>query len=213
MRNRTDLVPLAGLGFVLVLLLSTALFPGGATSSDPAVKIAAYYTQHARGDIAADYASLLATPLLLAVFCTAAARVRGAGGAFLLVAAAIGAVFELAATAIELALAANVHSHAPATTTAALYQVASRLFSISMLGIGSAVATTSLVVDTARWLRRLGIAAGALLVVAGLGAAHPHGSLGIVLLPAWLLLLAWVSARSFAELRGRRVPAARVAAA
>jgi hypothetical protein len=214
MRQRNSLVPFAGLGFAIVLLLSTVVFPGGATSNDPAAKIAAYYTHHSRGDIAADYASLLATPLLLAIFCAAAARVRGAVGAFLLVAAGIGAVFELAATAIELALAANVHSHAPATTTAALYQVASRMFSISTLGIGVAVATTAKTADRTRWLRRLGITTGVLLLIAGLAAAHPHGFLAPVLLPAWAFLLIWAVARSIAELRaGRAAPVTQVAPA
>lgn len=212
MRDRTLLVPLAGLGFALALVLGTALGPGGPSSADPAASIAGYYTAHSRSDIAADYVSLLATPLLLAVFCSAAARARGGAGAFLLVSAGIGAVFELAATAIELALAANVHSHAPATTTAALYQVASRLFFMSTLGIGAAVAATA-ATDTARWLRRLGVVTGALLVVAGLAAAHPHGTLADVLLPGWLLLVAWVVARSTAQLRARRHPAPRVAIA
>lgn len=213
MRYQRLRVPFCGICFAVVLVLSTALSPGGASSNDPAAKIAAYYAQHAHGDIAADYGSLLATPLLLFVFCAAAARVRGAAGAFLLMAAGIGAIFELAATAIELALAANIHAHAPATTTAALYQVASRLFYISTLGIGAAVASTAISADTKRWLRLLGMTTGVLLLIAGLGAAHPHGSLGIVLLPAWTLLLVWAVARSIAELREVPIPTRQVAPA
>jgi len=43
--------------------------------------------QHARADILADYVSLLATALLLTVFCAAAARIGGSLGALLVAAA------------------------------------------------------------------------------------------------------------------------------
>lgn len=200
MTRTRSLVPFAGLAFAIALLLGTILGPGGATSNDPASKIAAYYAHHARGDIFTDYTSIVASTTLLIVFCAVAARTGGAVGAFLLVAAGAGAVFELAATAIEMALAANVHQHAPATTTAALYQVASRLFFISTLSLGGAVALTA-VGGTRRWLGWLARLAGAFLILAGLGAAHPHGHLATLLLPAWVLLLVWVVAWSLTAFR------------
>jgi hypothetical protein len=121
-------------------------------------------------------------------------------GAYLLAAAGAGLVFELAATAIEMALAANVHDHTPATTTAALYQAASRLFLFSTLALGGSVALTS-IGEARAWLAWLARIAGALLVVAGLGAAHPHGRLELALLPGWTLLLAWSVAWSIAAIR------------
>jgi hypothetical protein len=150
--------------------------------------------------IASDYASLLATGLLLLVFCAAATRIRGTAGSLLLVAAAGATLFELAATAIEMALAANVHQHAPPSTTAALYQVASRLFLFSTLWLGVAVATMASA-EARTGLRRLGAVTALLLCIAGLSVAHPHGPLAIALLPGWFLLAVWAVAGSIA---GRR---------
>jgi hypothetical protein len=200
MRSTRPLVSFAGLGFAVALLAGTIFGPGGASSNDPAGKIAAYYAGHARGDLFSDYTSVVATACLLAVFCAAAARIRGSVGAYVLAAAGVGAVLELAATAIEMALAANVHHHAPAATTAALYQVASRLFILSTLALGGAVTLTA-TGEPRRWLAWLARVAGTLLVVAGLGVAHPHGHLAAVLLPAWTLLLAWSIAWSIVGLR------------
>jgi len=206
MTSRPSLAPFAGLGFAVTLLLGTILGPGGASSNDPAPKIAAYYAQHAGGDIFSDYTSIVATACLLAVFCATAARIRGSASAYLLVAAGVGAGFELAATAIEMALAANVHQHAPAATTAALYQVASRLFYVSTFALGGAV-TLAATGESRRWLAWLARFAGALLIIAGLGAAHPHGHLAPLLIPAWTLLLAWSIAWSIVALRAPRVAA------
>lgn len=188
MRRTRSLAPFAGIGFALSLIAGAVFGPGGANSNDPAAKIAAYYAQHGRGDIFADYTSIVATAFLLAVFCTAAAKIGGATGAFLLIAAGAGAVLELTATAIEMALAANVHQYAPVSTTAALYQVASRVFYLSTLSLGGAVALTA-TGEPRTWLAWLARGAGTLLVLAGLGAAHPHGHLALVLLPAWALLV------------------------
>jgi hypothetical protein len=202
-RRPQSLAPVAGLAFAVVLLLSTALSPGGASSNDPPAKIAAYYLHHGRGDIAADYGSLLATGLLLLVFCIAAGRLPATAARLLLATAALAAGFELAATAIEMALAANVHQHAPAGTTAALYQVASRLFMLSTLAIGASVGLAASG-EPRRWLRRLGGVAAALLTVAGLSAAHPHGPLSVALIPGWLLLAVWAVAGSVSVLRAGR---------
>lgn len=205
MKRLQSLTPLAGLGVACVIVLSAVLSPGGASSADPPAAIAAYYAQHGAADIVADYGSLIATVLLLAVFCAAATRIGGRPGTLLVAAAGAAAVFELAATGIEMALAASVHQQAPATTTAALYQVASRLFLLSTLAIGSSVGLVASA-ERRRWLRRLGQATAALLMLAGLSVAYPHGTLSAVLLPAWGLLIIWLAAGSIAALRSSRTP-------
>jgi len=207
MRRPQPLAALAGLGFAVTLVVSTVLSPGGPSSNKPAADIAAYYAHHARGDIAADYASILATAFLLVVFGAAASRKRNTGGTLLVVAAGAAAVFELGATAIEMALAASVHLHAAAATTAAFYQVASRLFLLSTLAM---VAAVGLVVsgEARSWTRWLGIATAGLLVAAGLSVAHPHGPLSALLLPGWTLLLVWVAGRSIVGLRRPQLNAA-----
>lgn len=201
-------LPLAitGLGAACLILLSSLMSSGGASSDDPPATIAGYYAQHGRADLVSDYVSVLATVLLLAVFCVRAARAHASLGAMLIAAAGAAAFFELAATGIEMALAASVHQQAPATTTAALFQVASRFFFVSTLAIGAAVGAASLAEDRT-WLRWLGLATSALLVVAGLSVAYPHGLLGIMLLPAWGLLLAWLAAGSAAAWRGDHLAA------
>jgi hypothetical protein len=193
---KRSLAPFAGLGFAAALLASTVLTPGGPDSRWAPARIAAYYARHGRGDVVSDYVSLLATALLLVVFGATAARLRDSRGALLLLAAAIGAVFELAATAVELTLAGN---HAPATTAAALYQLASRLFFVSTLGIGAGVGLAAS--GDAGWLRRFGGVTAALLIAAGLSVAHPHGPLSVLLLPGWTLLLGWSVWRSVVALR------------
>lgn len=180
----------AGLGFALVLIVGTLLSPGGASSNDAPMKIASYYAQHGRADIASDYASLAGTALLLVMFCAAAARMRGTARSLVLVAAGAAVIFELVATAIEMALAANVHDQAPPSTTAALFQVASRLFLFSTMWIGVAVAAMSRD-ETRTALRRFGALTAAVLCIAGLSVAYPHGPLAIVLLPGWFLLAVW----------------------
>ena len=208
MKRLTSLGPLAGLGAACLIVLSTVLQPGGgASSDDPPAAIAAYYAQHARADILADYISLLATVLLLAVFCAAAARIGGSLGALLVAAAGAAAFFELAATGIEMALAASVHQAAPATTTAAFFQVASRLFMLSTLAIGSSVAIVASA-ERKPWLRGLGLVAAVLLAVAGLSVAYPHGPLAVALLPAWGLLIIWLLLGAVTGLRARPQPAA-----
>ncbi len=195
-----SLVPFAGFAFAIALLVETVFGPGGANSNDPASKIAAYYANNGSGDIFTDYVSIFAAASLLVVLCAVAARTGGTVGSFLLVAAGAGAVLEIAATAIEMALAANVHEHAPPTTTAALYQVASRLFFTATLALGGAVALTA-VGETRNWLAWLARITGGLLVLAGLGAVHPHGRLAVLLLPAWALLVVWSVGWSIAALR------------
>jgi hypothetical protein len=200
MPRTRSLAPIAGLTFGAALLAGTLFGPSGPSSNDPASGIAAYYAHHAAGDVFSDYTSVVASAALLVVFCASAARIRGTAGAYLLAAAGAGLVFELGATAIEMALAANVHDHAPAATTAALYQVASRLFLFSTLALGGAVALAS-IGEARAWLAWLARIAGALLVTAGLGAAHPHGHLELALLPGWTLLLVWGIAWSIAAIR------------
>lgn len=58
------------------------------------------------------------------------------------------------------------------------------------------------------WLRGLGLAAAALLAVAGLSVAYPHGPLAAALLPAWGLLIIWLVLGAVTALRGRPRPAA-----
>ena len=82
---------------------------------------------------------------------------------------------------------------------AALYQVASRCFRFSTLGIGAGVGLAAS--GDAGWLRRFGGLTAALLIGAGLSVAHPHGSLSVLLLPGWTLLLVWSVWRSVAALR------------
>lgn len=200
MKRTQPLAALAGLGTACLIVLSTILSPGGPSSADPPATIAAYYAQHGRGDILADYGSLIATALLLAVFCAAAARLRSSLTTLLVAAAAAAAVFELAATGIEMALAASVHQLAPATTTAALFQVASRFFFLSTLAIGASVGIVA-GAERRSWLRWFGLITAVLLAVAGLGAAYPHGTLAGVLLPAWGLLILWLALSSITALR------------
>jgi hypothetical protein len=207
MRRPQSFAALAGLGFAVTLVASTVLSPGGPSSNKPATDIAAYYAHHARGDIAADYASILATTFLLVVFGAAASRMRSTAGTLLVVAAGAAAVFELSATAIEMALAASVHLHAAAATTGALYQVATRLFFLSTLAMGAAVGLVASDEDRS-WSRWLGLVASGFLVVAGLSVAYPHGPLSVLLLPAWTLLLVWVASRSVAGLRRPQLKAA-----
>jgi hypothetical protein len=116
--------------------------------------------------------------------------------------------FELAATAIEMALAANVATNAPDSTTAALYQVASRLFFVSLLWLGLAVGTVAVRAIAPAWRRWPGGITSATLVLASLAVAHPHGVLGGAVLPAELFLVVWVTAGAVTDL-ARREPVSR----
>jgi len=106
-----------------------------------------------------------------------------------------------------MALAASVHQAAPATTTAAFFQVASRLFMLSTLAIGSSVAIVASA-ERKPWLRGLGLVTAVLLAAAGLSAAYPHGPLAVALLPAWGLLIIWLVLGAVTGLRARPQPAA-----
>jgi hypothetical protein len=201
MNTSRTLPALAGLGFSAAVAVEALAFPGGASSADPPAAIAGYYAQHGTTDLTTDTVSLLATPLLLAFLCAAAGRLSGTALRFAQAAATAAAVFELTATAIEMALAASVGRSAPATTTAALFQVTPRLFLISLLCLGLAVGTIA-AAPAPLWERVLGAATSAVLVGAGLAAAHPHGTFGGLVLPAELLLAVWVVTGAVRRLRG-----------
>lgn len=192
MNHRWTPWSLAGLGFAAAVVVEAVAFPGGASSSDPPAAIAAWYAQHGTTDLVSDYVSLLATPLLLAFLCAVVGRLSGTARRFAQAAATAAAVFELTATAIEMSLAGAVAEAAPATTTAALYQVTPRLFYVSLLCLGLTVGTVAGV--ERGWRRWLSLTAAVVLVLAGLSAAHPHGTLSVLLLPAEALLVAWVLA-------------------
>jgi hypothetical protein len=201
MNHRWTPWTMAGLGFAAAVVVEAIAFPGGAGSNDPPAAIAAWYAQHATTDLVADYISLLATPLLLAFLCAAAGRLSGPARRFAQAGATAAAVFELTATAIEMSLAGSVGSTAPASTTAAVFQITPRLFCVSLLCLALSIGT--LAVADRGWLRWLGAAACVVLACAGLSAAHPHGALAVLLLPAEALLVAWVIATSVT--RGRDV--------
>lgn len=200
---------LAGLGFAAAVVVEAIAFPGGASSSDPVSAIAAYYQQHGSTDLVADYVSLLATPLLLAFLCGAVGRLSGPAQRYAQAAATAAAVFELTATGIEMSLAATTGRAAPAPTTAALFQITPRLFYVSLLCLGLCIGTIAAAEQG--WQRWLGAVAAVVLTVAGLSAAHPHGPLSLLLLPAEALLVAWVLATAVTRLRaaaaGQPVPA------
>jgi hypothetical protein len=185
---------LAGLGFAAAVLVEAIAFPDSANSTDPPAVIAGYYQHHGSTDLVVDHISLVAVPLLLLFLLERAGRLAGTPRIFAQAAATAAAVFELAATAMEMTLAANVSGTAPATTTAALFQVSSRMFFVSVLWLGLAVGTIAAAGRAPSWLRGLGLLTGAVLVAAGLTVAHPHGPLGVLLLPAEGLLVVWVVA-------------------
>jgi hypothetical protein len=190
---------LAGLGFAAAVVVEAIAFPGGASSNDPATAIAAYYQEHGTTDLVADYISLLATPLLLAFLCGAVGRLSGPALRYAQATATAAAVFELTATGIEMSLAATTGRSAPAATTAALYQVAPRLFCVSLLFLGLCIGTIAAAGQG--WQRWLGAVAAVVLTVAGLSAARPHGVLSLLLLPAEVLLVAWILATAVTRLR------------
>lgn len=189
----------AGLGFAVAVIVEAIAFPGGASSSDPPAAIAEWYAGHATTDLAADYVSLLATPLLLAFLCSAVGRLAGPARRFAQAAATAAATFELTATGIEMALAGSVGRSAPAATTAAIYQITPRLFYVSLLCLGLTIGTVA--ASDRGWLRWTGAATGVVLIGAGLAAAHPHGPLAVLLLPAEGLLVVWVVASGVQQLR------------
>src|SRR5947209_1103849 len=159
---------LAGLGFAAAVVVEAIAFPSGASSSDPPAVIAAWYAQHGTTDLVSDYVSLVATPLLLAFLCSVVGRLSGAALRFAQAAVTAAAVFELAATGIEMSLAGTVGGSAPATTTAALFQITPRLFYVSLLCLGLAIGTVAGVEHG--WRRWLSVAAAGVLVLAGLSA-------------------------------------------
>jgi hypothetical protein len=200
--NRSRAVPaLAGLCFAAAVIVEMVAFPGGASSDDPPAAIAGYYARHGGSDLVADHISLIASPLLLAFLCCATGRLSGTARRFAQSMATIAVVFELMATAIEMSLAAAVGATAPATTTAALFQVTPRLFFLSLLFLGAAIGTVTAAAPARPWRRGLGAVTAAVLIGAGLAAAHPHGSLGVLLMPAELLLVLWVVDDAIAQLR------------
>jgi hypothetical protein len=212
MRSTQALPALAGLGSATAVLVEFIAFPDSASSNDPAAAIAEYYSRHGGADLVADYLSFVAAPLVLIFLCGTAWTMSAAALRFLTATAAAAAVFELAATAVEMALAANVATDAPDTTTAAVYQLASRLFFVSLLWLGLAVGTVAVCALAPTWRRWLGGITSVALVLASLAVAHPHGVLGMALLPAELLLVMWVAAGAVADLTGRRAPVDRLEA-
>ena len=110
-----------------------------------------------------------------------------------------------------MALAASVHQAAPATTAAAFFQVASCLFMLSTLAIGSSVGIVA-GAEHRIWLRGLGLVTAGVPAIAGLSAAYPHGPMAVALLPAWRLLIIWLASGAIAALRTRSRPAAEPAA-
>jgi hypothetical protein len=203
MRGTRALPACAGLGFATAVLVEFVAFPNGASSNDPAAAIAEYYTRHGGTDLVVDYLSFVAVPLLVIFLCGATGTMSAAALRFLTAATAAAAVFELAATAIEMALAANVATNAPDTTTAALYQLASRFFFVSALWLGLAVGTVACCALAPAWRRWLGGITGAALLLASLAVAHPHGALGGAVVPAELLLVVWVATGAVTELTRR----------
>jgi hypothetical protein len=202
--NRFRSVPaLAGVGFAAAVLVELVAFPGGASSADPPAAIAGYYAQHGGTDLVADHLSLLATPLLVAFFCGATARISGTARRFAQSMVTAAAVFELVATAIEMSLAGTVRASDSPTAVAALFQVTPRLFFISLLCLGLAIGTTTVVGPTPTWQRWLGAGTTVVLVGAGLAAAHPHGPLGVLVLPAEALLVVWVVTGAVVQVRLR----------
>ena len=212
MRSTQALPALAGLGFATAVLVEFVAFPGGASSNDPAAAIAEYYSRHGGADLVADYLSFVAAPLVLIFLCGTAWTMSAAALRLLTATAAAAAVFELAATAIEMALAANVARNAPDTTTAALYQLASRFFFVSLLWLGLAVGTVAVCSLAPAWRRWLGGITCVTLVLASLAVAHPHGALGVAVFPAELLLVVWVATGAVTDLT-RRGPVSRPEAA
>jgi hypothetical protein len=184
--------PVAGLGFAAAVLVEAVAFPDGASSADPPTAIAGYYQHRGGTDLVVDYISLAAVPLLLLFLCTVITRLAGTAARFAQAAAVAGAVFELVATAIEMTLAGGVGGFAPATTTAALFDVSSRMFFVSMLWLGLAIGTVAVASPSPAWQRWLGGLAGGVMTAAGCAVAHPHGPLGALLLPAEGLLVIWV---------------------
>jgi hypothetical protein len=210
--NRFRSVPaLAGLGFAATVVVELVAFPGGASSADPPAAIAGYYAQHGGSDLVADHLSLLATPLLVAFFCGATARLTGTAQRFAQSVVTAAAGFELVATAIEMSLAATVRAPDSPAAPAAVYQVAPRLFFFGLLFLGLAIGTVTAAAPARPWQRWLGAVTTAVLIGAGLAAAHPHGALGVLILPAELLLVGWVVAAAVVQLRRHTSPAAREA--
>jgi hypothetical protein len=207
--NRFRSVPaLAGLGFAAAAVVELVAFPGSPSSADPAAAIAGYYARHGGSDLVADHLSLLATPLLVAFFCGATARLTGTARRFAQSVVTAAAGFELAATAIEMSLAATVRATDSPAAPAALYQVAPRLFFFGLLFLGLAIGTVTAASPVRPWERWLGAVTTAVLIGAGLAAAHPHGTLGILIVPAELLLVVWVVAEAVVQLRTRNSPSA-----
>jgi hypothetical protein len=203
MRGTQAVPAFAGLGFATAVLVEFVAFPGGASSNDPAAAVAEYYSRHGGADLVADYLSFVAAPLVLIFLCGTAWTMSAAALRLLTATAAAAAAFELAATAIEMALAANVATNSPDTTTAAVFQLASRLFFVSLLWLGLAVGTVTVCALAPTWRRWLGGVTCAALVLASLAVAHPHGALGVAVLPAELLLVAWVATVAVTHLFGR----------
>jgi hypothetical protein len=200
--NRLRSLPaLAGLGFAATVVAELVAFPGGASSADPPAAIAGYYARHGTTDLIADHFSLLATPLLVAFLCGAMARLSGTAQRFAQSMVTAAAVFELVATAIEMSLAATVRPTDSPAAPSTLYQVTPRLFFFSLLCLGLAIGTVTVAAPGRPWRRWLGAGTTAALVGAGLAAAHPHGTLGILIFPAELFLVAWVAAGAIAQLR------------
>jgi hypothetical protein len=204
MRGTQALPAFAGLGSATAVLVEFIAFPDSANSNDPAAAIAEYYSRHGGADLVADYLSFVAAPLVLIFLCGTAWTMSAAALRLLTATAAAAAAFELAATAIEMALAANVATNSPDTTTAAVFQLASRLFFVSLLWLGLAVGTVAACALAPTWRRWLGGVTCAALVLASLAVAHPHGALGVAVLPAELLLVVWVATGAVAELTSRR---------
>jgi hypothetical protein len=212
MNSSRSIPALAGLGFAAAAVVELVAFPGGPSSADPPAAIAGYYAQHGSTDLVADHLSLLATPLLVAFFCGATARLTGTAQRFAQSVVTAAAGFELVATAVEMSLAATVRTTDSATAPAALYQVAPRLFFFGLLFLGLAIGTVTAASPVRPWQRWLGAVTTAVLIGAGLAAAHPHGTLGVLIFPAELLLVVWVLAEAVVQLRTPNSPAARDAA-
>jgi hypothetical protein len=189
----------AGGAFSAAVLAQLFAFPYSADSSAPPAAIVAYYVHHGRSDLIADYLSLVATPLLVVFLCGMAARASERARRVALVAMAAAAALEFSATAIELALGSSVVHTAPAATTGALFQVASRLFFAALVWLGVAVGAIASTSPARPWLRGLGAITAVLLVGAGAAAAEPHGPLGILLLPAEALLVVWALAAALSR--------------
>jgi hypothetical protein len=202
----------AGAAFAAAVLLQLLAFPPTADSSGPPAAIAAYYLDHPGTDVASDYVSLVAVPLLVVLVCGLAAQVPAAVRRVVLAALSVAAVLEVTATGIELALSAAVASTAPATTTGALFQVASRFFFLALLWLGIAVGGLAVGAPVRGWSRALGGVAAVVLLGAGAAAADPHGPLGALVLPAEALLVAWAMAQVVTGLR-RPSPARMTSAA